>query len=331
MEWPLVLFAAMLALLAGAFIASGLLGRASGELPVCSRCGVDGRPAFLHRRACACGADLSRAGAIRLIGVRRSARGVVVGALHAAAAFGVLAFGLSNARKELRAVDHAPLWVLTTGLASSAEWARASLERRMNAGLVRPELASRIVMAANRGIEAASRADARPLRFGRVTERLAFLIPPTEPLAEEFVLLTSAARLERSGKGVVRSGDEVVLRLTGDERSPSELDMRFHRIDEVTLEGEPIAWRLRDRFRPELLRSLPLMMEDDELVITLPKDLAPGRHAVSVRVTSGWCDVPLEFAATAGPIEEWNAGVRAARHALVVQLTIDGPTPEVDR
>ncbi len=334
MEAILVLLAASLALLAGVLVASGMFGgpfgRATGEHPVCSRCARDARTARLAGRACDCGADLARTGAVRLVGVRRSGRRVGVGLLCAAAALGTLLVGLANARAGLRAVDRAPLWVLSTGLASSAEWARASLLRRIESGRVDAESAPTIVAAVNRGIEAAERGDTRPLRLGLAAERLAFLLPPESPLAADFARLTMPHRFERSGDGTARPGDAVRFRLRSDDLADfDEIDLRFHRIDEVTIGDRPVAWRVEGDGRPTAAWSERIMfLTFDELVITLPSDLPSGRQRLRVTLESGWCDLALEAVASPEPPSAWRTGVRSARLELTIELTVDGQRTE---
>ena len=322
MEASLVLAASSLAVLAGLFVATGLAGRASGEVPTCSRCRRDVRDAVLARRACACGADITAPAAIRLRGAKRSLGRAAIGVCCAFCAVALLLFGLHNARAGLRAVDHAPLWALTTGLASSAEWARASLARQLRTGDIDRTSAPRVVAAVLRGIDAAERVDTAPLRLGLAARELAFLLPSEDALVEPLVRRTELARFALAEKRPVRPGEEITLRMEATMQSMREVDLRFHRIEEVSIDGQAIAWRLSDATQPRPAWAERIVQLSDDLLVTLPEGLATGERRVTIAVVSGWCDLPIESVASAGAVPAWNAGVRSARQEFVVTITV---------
>lgn len=305
-----LLLATLLGVVAGCLIAWSLLGRPLPAIPRCGDCGADARAAALGSRRCGCGADLAAPCAIRLDGWRSSRGLLALGIVLALTLLAGLWIGIANARLRLQWVDRLPVPILNIGLGSAATWARESLLRRLDAGLVTEASAQSITEAMVRAYESRQAGLLPP----PACADLAFLLPPDSPLVATMVRACFSGTVGLVNPDPVLPEERVTFKVvSGKVANAADA---FQWVESVTVDGSEVEWA---RVRPSDGEGLPMtrfLESNGHIALTLPPGLAPGEHRVTVRMAIGWTDLPVRriqraaiAAGSEGP-ESWGVGVR---------------------
>lgn len=134
------------ALLAILLIAAGLFGRPNDARPVCVRCRRDARPlAWSDLPRCPCGADLTKAGAVRTSGRVRRPRLAITGIVLFVVVTVATVVAVDLGRKHLTWIDLAPLALIEPSAIAGNDWAVRSVQRRANSTAVAADEALRLL------------------------------------------------------------------------------------------------------------------------------------------------------------------------------------------
>lgn len=327
MAIALLVVATLLGLGAGCLVAWSLLGRPLAAVPRCGGCGADARAAALGSRRCECGADLGAPCAIRLDGWRSSRGRMTLGLAFAAMLAAGLWIGITNARLRLRWVDRLPVPILNVGLASSATWARESLLRRLDAGLVTADSAQAITESMVRAYESRHSGLLPPPECAA----LSFLLPAESPLVATMIRASFSGTVGLVDEGPVLPEERITLKVvSGKVANTADA---FHWVDRISVDGVEVEWtpvRANDGAALPMSRFL---QPNGHIALTLPPGLEPGEHRVVVRMAIGWTDLPLRrisratIAEGSGGPDTWGVGVRYRMTESTATVSVVGAKP----